>query len=86
MTPEMQALLAQVCGYHDGPDCQHCADTYRHKSQRKGWTDEQITADVLLYRDNRPAWYQRHVDQAIADGKLPADAHHSVPRPTEVTP
>lgn len=84
MTPELRALLTTVCGYHTGPDCGHCADTYRHKSRRKGWTDQQITADILLYRDNYPAWYWRQVDAAVAAGRMPATAHHSVPRPSEV--
>ncbi len=80
MTPDLQALLATVCGYHTAPDCEHCADTYQHK-QAKGWTDQQITADVVLYRDNYPAWYWQQVDAAVAAGQLPANAYHSVPRP-----
>jgi len=53
---QVREALATVCGYHDGSDCQHCADTYAHAQLRKGKSDAEILADVELYRTDWPAW------------------------------
>ena len=47
--------LADVCGYHQGDDCTHCADVLKHR-RGLGWTDPEIIADIQLYRSDFDAW------------------------------
>ncbi len=55
MTDDLTTALAEVCGYHPGDGCEHCADTLkRHRDQ--GWTDAEIVADIDLYRTDFAAW------------------------------
>jgi hypothetical protein len=50
--------LAEVCGYHEGEGCEHCAETLAWKRDR-GWTDAEILADIELYRTDFEAWADR---------------------------
>lgn len=56
---QVRRALADVCGYHTGPDCQHCADTYAHAQLHKGMSDDDILRDIELYRTNFGAWEQK---------------------------
>ncbi|MBM0275118.1 DUF6085 family protein [Micromonospora tarensis] len=49
------AALAAACGYHDGPDCEHCVDTL-NRVRDKGMTDAQILADLELFRVDHNLW------------------------------
>ena len=64
---DLPAVLAQVCGYHTGPGCEHCAEALAYRRER-GWTDEQILADALLFRDDYPTWYANLVAEVGAAG------------------
>lgn len=52
---ELAAALADVCGYHEGDACPHCAEVVQHR-RGLGWTDAQILADIDLYRADFDAW------------------------------
>lgn len=62
---ELVDLLASVCGYHDGPDCGHCTDALIH-ARSKGWTDEQVIADIQMYANDRAGWIQARLDEVAA--------------------
>lgn len=49
------AALAEVCGYHEGDNCQHCAEALLWRYER-GWTDADLLADIELYRTDFNAW------------------------------
>lgn len=57
--------LARVCGYHDGPDCEHCAEAIKHRLGKFGMTPEQLLADINLYDTDYPEW-ERQVRERIA--------------------
>lgn len=57
MTAALEALLAEVCGYHTGAGCEHCADAITYR-RGKGWTDHEIIADATLFRDDKDTWYE----------------------------
>jgi hypothetical protein len=66
MTEISAALLAaaaSVCGYHDGPDCEHCREAITYQLER-GRSEDDIVADMTLYRDDFPAWYAQRVAAA----------------------
>ena len=65
---ELMSILAQVCGYHEGDGCAHCAETLAYRRERYGWSDEQIIEDATLFRDDRDAWYVRAVAMTLDRG------------------
>lgn len=66
-TPALLAALADVCGYHEGDGCQHCAEVLRHARERQGWTDEELLADIALYESDFDAWADRVRRQRVTD-------------------
>lgn len=52
---EVAAALADVCGYHEGDACTHCAEVLDIHRER-GWTDTQVLADIELYRTDFRTW------------------------------
>lgn len=73
-TPELTTALAGVCGYHEGDDCQICAEVLQHR-RGKGWTDAEILADIELYRTDFGAWCAR-VRERSAARSVVAGADH----------
>ncbi len=71
---DLMALLAQVCGYHDGDGCEHCTEALWWRRERWGWSDERIIEDATLFRDDQRAWYERAVEQIAAEREARAVA------------
>lgn len=69
VTPEqVWAALAEVCGYHEEPNCGHCCDAYRWKVERRGWTLDQLYADIIEFRDNYESWLERRIAEVAGRG------------------
>jgi hypothetical protein len=50
--------LSEVCGYHEGDPCDHCAESVRvHRG--RGWSWDELLEDVRLYRDDYRAWERK---------------------------
>jgi hypothetical protein len=95
VTTTLTTTLADECGYHEGDNCQHCAEVLRHLRAR-GWTDAEILADIDLYRTDLAAWEAKvraraaevcPVSRALFDEDPAAyEPHGHSDRPAEVVP
>jgi hypothetical protein len=63
----LNSLLASVCGFHEREPCEHCNEGYVYRRAR-GWSDQDIYDDALLYRDDREAWLERTVERVKRTG------------------